>query len=146
MNSNTHILIYPKHLPVAVEFARRSHQRFLLDHLAKPPIKTGELRPWEVPMRELARLPNVFCKLSGLVTEAVEKLKARTHMGSSQALAQFRRNQASPDAPLSRCFTQDCAISLNPSRSGPLRTAQGVSKYIVARCSEVYAGQCGSPL
>jgi hypothetical protein len=42
-------------------------------------------------------------------------------------------------------FTQDCAISLNPSPSGSLRTVQGVSKYIVARCSEVYAGQCGRP-
>ena len=42
-------------------------------------------------------------------------------------------------------FTQDFAISLNPSPSGSLRTAQGVSKYMVARCSEVYAGQCGRP-
>jgi len=40
----------------------------------------------------------------------------------------------------------DCAISLNPSPSGSLRTTQDVSKYIIARCSEVYAGQCGSPL
>ena len=48
--------------------------------------------------------------------------------------------------PRSPLFTQDCAISLSPSASGSLRTAQGVSKYIVARCSEVYAGQCGRPL
>ncbi len=41
MSSNTDLLIYPKHLPVAVEFARRSRQRFVLDHLAKPPIKTA---------------------------------------------------------------------------------------------------------
>src|SRR6266550_1134862 len=53
---------------------------------------------------------------------------------------------ASPDARLARLFTQDFAISLNPSRSGSFRTAQGVSKYIVARCSEVDAGQCGRPL
>jgi L-fuconolactonase len=45
-------------------------QRFVLDHLAKPPIKSGSLRPWERGMRELATIPNVFCKLSGLVTEA----------------------------------------------------------------------------
>lgn len=44
-----------------------------------------------------------------------------------------------------RCFTQDCAINLNPSPSGSLRTAQGVSKYMVARCSEVNMGQCGRP-
>ena len=65
------LLIYPKHLPVAAEFVRRfPRQRFVLDHLAKPPIKSGSLRPWERGMRELGALPNVFCKLSGLVTEA----------------------------------------------------------------------------
>jgi len=65
------LLIYPKHLPVAAEFVRRfPRQRFVLDHLAKPPIKSGSLRPWERGMRELGTLPNVFCKLSGLVTEA----------------------------------------------------------------------------
>ena len=65
------LLIYPKHLPVAAEFVRRfPRQRFVLDHLAKPPIKSGSLRPCERGMRELGTLPNVFCKLSGLVTEA----------------------------------------------------------------------------
>jgi len=64
------ILIYPKHLPVAAEFVRRfPRQRFILDHLAKPLIKSGKLRPWERGMRELGTFPNVFCKLSGLVTE-----------------------------------------------------------------------------
>ncbi len=64
------ILIYPKHLPVAAEFVRRfPRQRFVLDHLAKPLIKSGNLRPWERGMRELGTFPNVFCKLSGLVTE-----------------------------------------------------------------------------
>ena len=64
------ILIYPKHLPVAAEFVRRfPRQRFILNHLAKPLIKSGKLRPWERGMRELGTLPNVFCQLSGLVTE-----------------------------------------------------------------------------
>jgi len=64
------ILIYSKHLSVAAEFVKRfPHQRFVLDHLAKPPIKSGKLRPWELGMRELGAFPNVFCKLSGLVTE-----------------------------------------------------------------------------
>jgi hypothetical protein len=48
-------------------------------------------------------------------------------------------------SPAVASFTQDCAINLNPSPSGSLRTVQGVSKYIVARCSEVYAGQYGRP-
>ena len=45
-------------------------QRFVLDHLAKPEIRAGEIREWEQGIRELAKVPNVFCKVSGLVTEA----------------------------------------------------------------------------
>jgi L-fucono-1,5-lactonase len=65
------ILIYPKHLPVAADFVQRfPRQRFVLDHLAKPPIKSGEIEPWADGLRRLAAFPNVFCKLSGMVTEA----------------------------------------------------------------------------
>jgi L-fuconolactonase len=65
------ILIYEKHLSEAAEFVRRfPRQRFVLDHAAKPRIKDGILHPWAGGIRELAVLPNVFCKLSGLVTEA----------------------------------------------------------------------------
>jgi L-fuconolactonase len=65
------ILIYTKHLPVAAEFVQQfPRQRFVLDHLAKPPIKSGSLHPWKDGIRRLAAFPNVFCKLSGMVTEA----------------------------------------------------------------------------
>lgn len=65
------ILIYTKHLPVAAEFVGRfPRQRFVLDHLAKPPIKSGELGEWKRGIRKLAKFPNLLCKLSGLVTEA----------------------------------------------------------------------------
>lgn len=65
------ILIYTKHLPVAAEFVERfPRQRFVLDHLAKPPIKNGEIEAWAQGIARLAAFPNVFCKLSGLVTEA----------------------------------------------------------------------------
>jgi L-fuconolactonase len=65
------ILIYPQHLPVAVEFVRHSpRQRFVLDHLAKPLIKSASIHAWEAGIRELAKFPNVFSKLSGMVTEA----------------------------------------------------------------------------
>ena len=65
------ILIYPKHLAVAAEFVRRfPEQRFVLDHLAKPEIKSGTINAWNKGMAELAVYPNVYCKLSGLVTEA----------------------------------------------------------------------------
>ena len=65
------ILIYPKHLRVAAEFAHKfPRQRFVLDHLAKPPIKDRLIDSWASGIGELAALPNVYCKLSGLVTEA----------------------------------------------------------------------------
>lgn len=65
------ILIYPKHLAAAAELVSRfKRQRFVLDHLAKPNIRAGEMREWEEGIRELAKSPMVFCKLSGLVTEA----------------------------------------------------------------------------
>jgi L-fuconolactonase len=65
------IVIFPRHLPYAAELvARFSEQPFVLDHVAKPPIKSGQLSPWAENIRRLASYPNVCCKLSGLVTEA----------------------------------------------------------------------------
>jgi L-fuconolactonase len=64
------ILIHARHLPQAARFVdMHPDQRFVLDHCAKPPIASGELEPWATHMRELAKRPNVCCKLSGLVTE-----------------------------------------------------------------------------
>jgi L-fuconolactonase len=65
------ILIFERHLPQTVEFVdRHPTQVFILDHIAKPNIKGRVLSPWRERMRELARRENVYCKLSGLVTEA----------------------------------------------------------------------------
>ena len=65
------ILIHTRHLPAAVKFVDRfPRQRFVLDHLAKPPIKSGVVDVWAAGLRELATFPNVFAKVSGLVTEA----------------------------------------------------------------------------
>lgn len=65
------ILIRAKHLPIAAEFVEQfPHQRFVLDHLAKPAISDGEIENWALGIRRLASFPNIFCKLSGLVTEA----------------------------------------------------------------------------
>lgn len=65
------ILIYERHLPQAIEFVDRHPQQiFVLDHLAKPRIKDGVLSPWREQMQELARRENVYCKVSGMVTEA----------------------------------------------------------------------------
>jgi L-fuconolactonase len=65
------ILIYTKHLPTAAEFVSRfPRQRFVLDHLAKPPIKSGAVDVWARGIRMLASFRNVYAKVSGLVTEA----------------------------------------------------------------------------
>ena len=65
------LLIYTKHLPLAAEFVKRfPRQRFVLDHLAKPPIRSRAIDLWARGMRELASFPNLHAKVSGLVTEA----------------------------------------------------------------------------
>ena len=57
----------------AATYAARSvtQLRFVLDHGGKPPVAAGGLEPWASAIRALAACPNVACKLSGLVTEAV---------------------------------------------------------------------------
>jgi L-fuconolactonase len=65
------ICIINHQLPGAIELVRRCPEvNFVLDHIAKPNIKAGELDPWRQNLAELAGLPNVACKVSGLVTEA----------------------------------------------------------------------------
>ncbi len=69
------ILIYPKQLPVAMELvAKFPEQPFVMDHLAKPAMKASaravERSEWARHMRAIAASTNVYCKLSGLITEA----------------------------------------------------------------------------
>ncbi|MDH6121079.1 L-fuconolactonase [Kitasatospora sp. GAS204A] len=65
------LVVLPHQLPAAIAAARLLPQlTFVLDHLGKPPISTGELAPWVDLVRELAALSNTVAKLSGLVTEA----------------------------------------------------------------------------
>jgi L-fuconolactonase len=65
------ILIFHKQLPAAIELVRHfPEQRFVLDHIAKPPIAAGDREPWATLIRQLAQSPNGMCKISGMVTEA----------------------------------------------------------------------------
>lgn len=65
------ILIFERHLPQTIRFVdRHPDQVFIVDHSAKPLIREGILSPWQENIVELARRPNVYCKISGLVTEA----------------------------------------------------------------------------
>ena len=65
------ILIFERQLPAAIEFVdRHPNQKFVLDHIAKPRIKEKVTEPWRTRIADLARRENVYCKISGMVTEA----------------------------------------------------------------------------
>jgi L-fuconolactonase len=65
------ILIFAAHLPNTLQFIKAlPDQPFVIDHIAKPNIKTGEIDSWKKQLNEVATYPNVYCKISGMVTEA----------------------------------------------------------------------------
>ena len=65
------LVIAPTHLVHATKFAQRfPNQKFVIDHLAKPFIKDQLIDQWEKDIQRIAHHENVFCKISGLVTEA----------------------------------------------------------------------------
>lgn len=65
------ILIYYDQLRETIEFLEKlPDQKFIIDHCAKPPVANGEIKGWEESIREIAKNKNVYCKVSGLVTEA----------------------------------------------------------------------------
>lgn len=65
------LVVLPHQLPACVKAAAdHPDLTFVLDHLGKPPIASGEPEPWETAVRSLAVLSNTVCKLSGMVTEA----------------------------------------------------------------------------
>jgi L-fuconolactonase len=68
------ILIFERHLPQTIRFVDQyPKQIFVVDHLAKPRVKYKAISPWREHMRELAQRQNVYCKISGLATEADHK-------------------------------------------------------------------------
>ncbi len=65
------ILVFPHHLAAVKELVRQfPGQPFVLDHIAKPYIKKGQISEWAKDLKELAAFPNLYCKISGMVTEA----------------------------------------------------------------------------
>lgn len=65
------VLVRPRHLPCVRQFSERHPRlRIVVDHAAKPDIARGEWGAWRDDIMAVAALPNVFCKLSGLITEA----------------------------------------------------------------------------
>jgi len=65
------LLLFPKHLSIAETLVKNfPQQRFVIDHIAKPPIKAQQFEPWKTEIQKLADYANVYCKVSGMVTEA----------------------------------------------------------------------------
>jgi len=65
------LLLFPRHLAPSTRLVDAfANQRFVIDHIAKPGIASGTVEPWASDLSEIARRENVWCKLSGMVTEA----------------------------------------------------------------------------
>ena len=65
------ILVFPHQLGAVLEFVKRfPNQKFVIDHMAKPYIKDGLFDGWAILMKEIGKRENVYCKLSGMITEA----------------------------------------------------------------------------
>ena len=65
------ILVYEHQLPNTITFVdKHPEQVFILDHIAKPKIRENLLDPWRKNIRGIAKKENVYCKISGMVTEA----------------------------------------------------------------------------
>ena len=70
-NFSYDLLIFPQHLDAALELVQLfPNQPFVIDHIAKPLIKKGLIEDWRRGVKAIAKCPNVFCKISGMVTEA----------------------------------------------------------------------------
>ena len=65
------ILVFPSQLPAAIQLVNKfPDQKFIIDHMAKPTIKNGKMVDWKKDIELLARSQNVYCKVSGMFTEA----------------------------------------------------------------------------
>lgn len=65
------VLVFHRQLPAVIDLVNSfPDQAFVLDHIAKPDVKLGNILSWEKNIKELAKAENVMCKISGMVTEA----------------------------------------------------------------------------
>jgi L-fuconolactonase len=65
------ILIFHRQLPAAIDLVKHfPNQRFVIDHIAKPDIKSGDIESWKKGISEISKHENASCKISGMVTEA----------------------------------------------------------------------------
>jgi L-fuconolactonase len=65
------ILIFHRQLPAAINLVNQfPEQPFVIDHIAKPDIKSGDIASWKKGIEEISKAENLWCKISGMVTEA----------------------------------------------------------------------------
>lgn len=65
------LLLKPPHLPAAIQLVDKlPNQMFVVDHMAKPDIRNQVMEPWRRLIADLAQRPNVYCKLSSVITQA----------------------------------------------------------------------------
>ena len=64
------LLVLSAQLPIVVELLKHVSIRAVIDHIAKPDINQGSIEPWKSQIKQIAQYPNIYCKLSGMVTEA----------------------------------------------------------------------------
>jgi L-fuconolactonase len=75
------LLVNGEHFAAAIRVAADLPEtRFVLDHLGKPPFRSGDLAQWTTHLRQLGELPNVWAKVSGLVTEAAPGARSAAHL------------------------------------------------------------------
>lgn len=134
------ILIHERHLAQAIEFVdRHPNQRFVLDHLAKPRASTREMEPWRGRLSELARRENVYCKLSGLATEA------QWDQWNVDELAPYIQTAVEAFSPRRLMFGSDWPVAL-VATSYPrwVRTVEALIARLTAEEQErIWAGTAG---
>jgi L-fuconolactonase len=111
------LLVRPRHLDEALRTAQDfPHLRFVIDHMGKPDIASGEIEAWNTSIHEFAGLENVACKLSGILTEAGDNWSVDT-------LHPYVRNVVEVFGPHRLMFGSDWPVSLMAADYGTvLRT------------------------
>jgi len=121
------LLVRTRELPAALDACRSMPQlHFVIDHLAKPPIATGEQQPWADLIARFGELPNVSCKLSGMVTEA------RLHDWSVADLRPYAQHVLGVFGPERALYGSDWPVSL---AAAPYARVIGAARELIAGLS-----------
>jgi len=128
------ILIYERQLKPSIRFVdQHPNQLFILDHVAKPKIKERILSPWREDMIALGKRPNVYCKLSGMITEADWK------KWSSADLAPYLDTALQAFGPKRLLFGSDWPVMLVAGQYKPWveLIKQTIKRYSVAEQEQI---------